>query len=75
MTKLLKQEGTARRTESMQKSSAIPKTRDVGRGLWNPLNPPRSAFLFWHGVIPTPTLICILVSPTISMAKTQYPGT
>ena len=31
--KLLKQEGTARRIESMQQSSAIPKT-DVGRGLW-----------------------------------------
>ena len=33
--KLLKQEGTARssRIESMQQSSATPKTKDVGRGL------------------------------------------
>ena len=32
--KLLKQEGTARWIESMQQSSATPKNRDVGRGLW-----------------------------------------
>ena len=31
--KLLKQEGTARRIESMQQSSATPKNRDEGRGL------------------------------------------
>ena len=45
--KLLKQEGTARWIESMQKSSATPKNRDVGRGLRkHALNPPHSAFLF-----------------------------
>ena len=32
--KLLKQEGTVRRIESMQQSSATPKNQDVGRGLW-----------------------------------------
>ena len=31
--KLLKQEGTARRIESMQQSSATPKSQDVWRGL------------------------------------------
>ena len=31
--KLLKQEGTVRRIESMQQSSATPKNQDVGRGL------------------------------------------
>ena len=31
--KLLKQEGTVRRIESIQQSSATPKNHDVGRGL------------------------------------------
>ena len=31
--KLLKQEGTTRRIESVQQSSATPKNHDVGRGL------------------------------------------
>ena len=44
--KLLKQEGTVRRIESMQQSSETPKTQDVGWGLWKIVNPPRSAFLF-----------------------------
>ena len=43
--KLLKQEGTARRIESIQQSSATPKTKNVGRGkIVESLNPPR--FLF-----------------------------
>ena len=32
--KLLKKEGTVRRIESMQQSSATPKNQDVGIGLW-----------------------------------------
>ena len=32
--KLLKQEGIARRIESMQQFSATPQNQDVGRGLW-----------------------------------------
>ena len=48
--KLLKQEGTARRIESMQQSSATPLPTSLVFGgcgrLLHALNPPRSAFLF-----------------------------
>ena len=60
--KLLKQEGTVRRIESMQQSSATPKNPDVGwpRGLLkiDACSQFTSQCLlvstvFWHGVIPT----------------------
>ena len=46
--------------ESMQQSSATPKNRDVGRGLWKIVACSRPylavascIYSFWHGVIPT----------------------
>ena len=58
------QEGTARRSESMQQSSATPEN-GLGCGrLLHALTPPRSAFLclqfLAYGVIPTSYFIFIL---------------
>ena len=58
--KLLKQEGTARRIESMQQSSATPKNQICREGvaedccMLSILRTVPSCFnSFWHGVIPT----------------------
>ena len=45
----------------MQQSSSIPKTRGGCRRLLHVPNPPLSAFLFWHGVIPSFLMIFTLV--------------
>ena len=58
--KLLKQEGTARRIESMQQSSATPKNKRCRDGVAEDccmlsilLAVPSCFNSFWHGVIPT----------------------
>ena len=58
--KLLKQEGTARRIESMQQSSATPKNQRCREGVAEDccmlsilLAVPSCFNSFWHGVIPT----------------------
>ena len=57
--KLLKQEGTARRIESMQQSSATPKKQRCREGvaedccMLSILTVPSCFNSFWHGVIPT----------------------
>ena len=52
--KLHVQEGTARRSESMQQSSATPKNQDLGIGLWKIVAcSPRSALLYVQFLHPT----------------------
>ena len=58
--KLLKQEGTARRIESMQQSYATPKNQRCREGVAEDccmlsilLTVPSCFNSFWHGVIPT----------------------
>ena len=61
MPKTVDTRGTARRSESMQQSSATPKNQDVGIMLQKWLHAPHSSShaqcllvsSFWHGVIPT----------------------
>ena len=77
--KLLKQEGTARRIESMQQSSATPKKQRCREGVaedccMHALNPPRSAFLFQQfGTVsslhPTSFLMIFTPVPLIFSAK------
>ena len=60
-------ESTARRSESMQQSSATPKDQDLGIWLWKIVTCSHSVhsciYSFWRGVIPTSyTSFVILVS-------------
>ena len=66
--KLLKQEGTARRIESVQQSSATPKNKRCREGVAEDccmlsilLAVPSCFNSFWHGVIPTSYFIFTLV--------------